>query len=151
MNQHQPALDQKYIDEMHAAIKDCQEKMQKLCNGVVISGLGEHVAMANLANLAITSTVKIVETETLQLMDAMSLAFDETSGAIKKLRDANEKVSKESAFIVSSLKDVQRKTVEVSAYANELERLNGAMDKLKQHIDSGLFDVAAKCANAIGG
>jgi hypothetical protein len=143
------AITEKEVNDWHVAINDSIESMKKLIDNSTAESFGTHVAVSKLATESINNARKIVEEETLSLIDTMDIAFNETKGALKKLRETNKQLSEESAFIVSSLSGVQRKTSEISEYASQLERLNYAFEKFKTHVDSGLFELAGKCAKAI--
>jgi hypothetical protein len=149
LQSRQALLDDAMVDEWHKQCEESVKEMRLLCGNSILSAFSENVAVSKMAVHAIRGARGLVDTETLALMDTMSLAFDETSGAIAKLKNANMRASEESAFIVSSLKDIQRKTVEVSLYSDQLERLNAEMSKLQAHIDSGFFDIAAKCNSVL--
>lgn len=143
-----PMLSQKYIDEMHEYIDSTIADLQALSKNAIISAVSEEVAISKLATTAIQSTRSVLETEALSLIGTMETAYNEAHGALRRLKDTNEAVSKESSFICQSLSPIKRMTVEVSEYSNQIERLNNSLSVLKQHIDSGIFDVAAKLGNA---
>lgn len=145
------AVTEEEVKQWHDAVESAIADMKTYAEGSILEALGNSVATSRLATHAIQGARSLVEEETLSLVDTMDIAFGETNGALKKLRETNKTLSEESAFIVSSLGGIQRKTVEVSEYAAQLERLNAAFDKFKGHLDSGLFDMAAKCAKAIEG
>lgn len=140
-------LSSEFSIEWENTLKKSIADLKTISDNAATSSLGEGLGIVQIASKLIDDAKYIVESKAIDLIDVMGAAFDETSGALKKLKDSNERVSQEAAFIVRSLKDVQRKTQEVSEYASELERLNSAMSVLQGHIDSGVFDVAAKIAS----
>ncbi len=149
-NHNTPMLSQKYIDDMHAAIESAITDMQTLSKNSIISAVAEEVAISRLATSAIESTRKVLETEALSLIDTMATSYNEAHGALRRLKETNDAVSKEAAFIVQSLSPIKRMTVEVSDYSNQIDRLNNSLSVLKQHIDSGTFAIAAKVSQISG-
>lgn len=145
-----PMLSQKYIDDMHAAIEQTIADMQVISKNSIISAVSEEVAISKLATSAIESTRAVLEAEALSLIDTMETSFNEAHGALRRLKDTNEAVSKEASFIVQSLSPIKRMTVEVSEYSNQLERMNSALNILKQHIDTGIFSIAAQVGRISG-
>ena len=127
-----------------AVLEKSIQQLSKVTENSIACSVGESLGVIKIADELICDAKFLVETKVIDLMDVMGAAFEETSGALKKLKESNDRVSQEAAFIVRSLKDVQRKTQEVSDYADQLERLNAAMSVLQGHIDSGIFDVAAR-------
>ena len=143
-----PVLSQKYIDDMHLAIDESIKEMHRLTENSIVSAVSEELAISRLATEAIQGVRKIIETEALSLIDTMSVSYSEAHCVLAKLRGTNEAVSKEAAFIVSSLSPIKRMTTEVSDYCVQLERLNAAIEMLSKHIESGVFDIAAKISNS---
>jgi hypothetical protein len=133
----------------HEAAEESIAYMKSLGSNAIIESLGDTVAASKLATHAIDTARRIVEQDALSLIDVMDVAFNETSGALKKLRESNKKLSEESAFIGTSLNMINRKKDEIEEYAAELERLNSAIDAFKVHVDSGLFDMVKKLVIAI--
>ena len=149
MNKRKSFISEEISSEWKAALDRSMSDLKKIVDNSLLSSLGEGLGVVNIATQVIDDAKRNVESNAIELIDVMGAAFDETSGALKKLKDSNDRVSQEAAFIVRSLKDVQRKTKEVSDYADQLDRLNIAMATLQGHINSGIFDVSAKCAAAI--
>ncbi len=145
MNKRKSFISEEISSEWKAALDRSMSDLKKIVDNSLLSSLGEGLGVVNIATQVIDDAKRIVESNAIELIDVMGAAFDETSGALKKLKDSNDRVSQEAAFIVRSLKDVQRKTKEVSDYADQLDRLNIAMATLQGHINSGIFDVSAKC------
>ena len=142
-------LDEKTIQKWQDQCEVSIEEMKTLTNNAIISAFGEHLAISKMAVHALQGARGLVDTETLALMDSIDAAYNESAGAIAKLNASHKKMVAESSNLASALVGIQRKTQEISEHAEQVERLNLAMEQLKKNIDSGLFDMAIKCSMAI--
>jgi hypothetical protein len=124
-------------------------EMKKIFDGSISQSFGEHVAASRLAAIALQGARGIVEQEALLVLDAMTVVYDETKGAIVKMDAAQKRLNAECSSISIALTGIQRKTVEINDYATQVERLNNSLSQFQKHIDSGLFDISAKCAAVI--
>lgn len=146
-----PIIDQKTFDDIREQIDQALDDIRSVSDNAALSSVAEAVGISKVAASTIEATRVLVETQAISLLDATAAAFDESAGAIAKLRSANDRLQDEMLGISSALVGVQRKKIEIDEFSASIAKLNEQLSALKFHIDSGIFTVAERCAKAISG
>lgn len=138
------------IEKNHAAFfKRAAEEMRALAGNSAESVIADSVATNRQLAEFLADSRRLVEEEAINVIDAMTLAFDGKAEKLKTLSAVADRVSSEAAFMKSALNTVETKTAEVERLTIAINALSDSLARFKGLVDDGTLDKAAKAASAI--
>ena len=138
------------IEKNHAAFfKRAAEEMRALAGNSAESAIADSVATNRQLAEFLADSRRLVEEEAINVIDAMTLAFDGKAEKLKTLSAVADRVSSEAAFMKSALNTVETKTAEVERLTSAINALSDSLARFKGLVDDGTLDKAAKAASAI--
>ena len=144
-----PLITQEYEEKFIKYVDEVIEDLKAISGNTIGSALYECIAQGKFATDLVKSTKYIVETEVLSLVDAMTMAFDETHGSISKLKRETEKASQEISFLSKETASLRVQKNEINGICESIEKLNKALNEFKRLVDDGTFEKATKCHSAM--